>query len=43
MQNYTYSLQTRRTLGGRKLLVYVRSVVTAIFDFMPEEDLGEEK
>ena len=41
MQNYTNSLQSRRTLGGRKLLVYVRSVVPAIFDFKPEEDWGE--
>ena len=27
--------------GGRKLLVYVRSVVAAIFDFKREEDWGE--
>ena len=32
------SLQCRRILGGRKLLVYVRTVVTAIFDVMTEED-----
>ena len=31
------SLQCRRILGGRKLLVYVRTVVTAIF-VMTEED-----
>ena len=31
------SLQCRRILGGRKLLVYVRSVVNAIF-FMTEDD-----
>ena len=30
------SLQCRRILGGRKLLVYVRTVVTAIF-VMTEE------
>ena len=35
------SLQCRRILGGRKLLVYVHIVVTAIFDFMTEEDWGE--
>ena len=35
------SLQCRRILGGRKLLLYVRIVVTAIFDFMTEEDWGE--
>ena len=34
-------LQCRRILGGRKLLLYVRIVVTAIFDFMTEEDWGE--
>ena len=27
-----------RILGGRKRLVYVRTVVTVIFDFMTEED-----
>ena len=32
------SLQCRRILGGRKLVVYVRIIVTAIFDFMTEED-----
>ena len=32
-----YSLQCRRILGGRKLLVYVRTVVTAIF-VVTEED-----
>ena len=31
------SLQCRRILGGRKLLVYVRTVVTAIF-VMTEDD-----
>ena len=31
------SLQYRCILGGRKLLVCVRIVVTAIFDFMTEE------
>ena len=36
------SLQCRRILGGRKLLVYVRTVVTAIF-VMTEEDSGESK
>ena len=36
------SLQCRRILGGRKLLVYVRTVVTAIF-IMTEEDSGESK
>ena len=36
------SLQCRRILGGRKLLVYVRAVVTAIF-VMTEEDSGESK
>ena len=30
-----------RILGGQKLLVYARIVVTAIFDFMTEEDWGE--
>ena len=29
---FELSLQCRRILGGRKLLVYVRTVVTAIFD-----------
>ena len=33
----TLSLQCRRIFGGRKLLVYVRTVVTAIFDVMTEE------
>ena len=32
------SLQCKRILGGRKLLVYVRTVVTAAFDVMTEED-----
>ena len=32
------SLQCRPILGGRKLLGYVRTVVTAIFDVMTEED-----
>ena len=36
----TLSLQCRRILGGRKLLVYVRTVVTVIF-VMTEEDKGE--
>ena len=36
------SLQCRRILGGGKLLVYVRTVVTAIF-VMTEEDSGESK
>ena len=36
------SLQCRRILGGRKLLVYVRTVVTTIF-VMTEEDSGESK
>ena len=36
------SLQCRRILGGRKLLVYVRTVVTAIV-VMTEEDSGESK
>ena len=36
------SLQCRRILGGRKLLVYVCTVVTAIF-VMTEEDSGESK
>ena len=31
----------RRILGGRKLLVYVRTVEAAILDFMAEEDWGE--
>ena len=35
------SLQCRRILGGRKLLVYVRTTVTAIFDVMTEEGQGE--
>ena len=34
-------LQCRSIFGGRKLLVYVRIVVAAIFDFMTEEDWGE--
>ena len=34
---FVTSLQCRRILGGRKLLVYVRTVVTAIF-VMTEED-----
>ena len=34
-------LQCRGILRGRKLLVYVRIVVAAIFDFMTEEDWGE--
>ena len=34
---FVSSLQCRRILGGRKLLVYVRTVVTAIF-VMTEED-----
>ena len=34
-------LQYKRILGGGKLLVYVRIVVTTIFDFMTEEDWGE--
>ena len=32
------SLQCRRILGGRKLVVCVRIAVTAIFDFMTEEE-----
>ena len=32
------SLRCRRILGGRKLLVYVRTVVTAIFDVITKED-----
>ena len=36
--NLYNSLQCRRIFGGRKLLVYVRIVVTTIFDFMMEED-----
>ena len=32
------SLQCRRILGGRKLLIYVRTVVTAIFDVITKED-----
>ena len=43
MQIYTYSLQSMRTLGRRKLLFYVRTVVAAIFYFMTEEDWGEYK
>ena len=34
-------LASRRILGGRKLLVYVRTTVTAIFDVMTEVDQGE--
>ena len=34
-------LQCRGILRGRKLLVYVRIVVAAIFDFMTEEDWGK--
>ena len=34
---FVTSLQCRRILGGRKLLVHVRTVVTAIF-VMTEED-----
>ena len=34
-------LQCRGILRGRKLFVYVRIVVAAIFDFMTEEDWGE--
>ena len=34
------SLRCRHILGGRKLLVYVRIFVAAIFDFMTEEDWG---
>ena len=34
-------LQCWRILGEQKLLVYARIVVTAIFDFMTEEDWGE--
>ena len=34
---FVTSLQCRHILGGRKLLVYVRTVVTAIF-VMTEED-----
>ena len=37
------SLQCRRILGGRKLLVYVRTVVTAIFVMKIQEDSGESK
>ena len=33
-----HNLQCRRILNGRKLLVYFRIVVTAIFDFMTDED-----
>ena len=32
------SLQCRRILGGQKLLIYVRTVVTAIFDVITKED-----
>ena len=32
------SLQCRRILSKRKLLGYVRTAVTAIFDVMTEED-----
>ena len=32
----SHSLQCRRVLGGRKLIVYVRVVVTAIVDFMTD-------
>ena len=35
------SLHCRRILGGRKLLVYGRIVVAAIFDFKTEEAWGE--
>ena len=35
------SLHCRRILGGRKLLVYVRTTVTAIFDVMTGEGQGE--
>ena len=38
LPNILGSLQCRRILGGRQLLVYVRTVVTAIFDVMTEED-----
>ena len=38
---YQYSLQCRRILGGRKRLVYVRTVEAVIFDFMTEEDWEE--
>ena len=38
---YQYRQQCRRILGGRKRLVYVRTVEGAIFDFMTEEDWGE--
>ena len=37
VHSFVTSLQCRRILGGRKLLVYVRTVVTAIF-VMTEED-----
>ena len=30
-------------LGEQKLLVYVRNALSAIFDFMTEEDWGEKK
>ena len=35
------SLHCRRILGGRKLLVYGRIVIAAIFDFKIEEAWGE--
>ena len=34
------SLHCRLILGGRKLLVYDRTTVTAILDVMTEEDQG---
>ena len=37
------SLQCTCLLGGRKLLVYVRTTVTAIFDVMTEENSGRVK
>ena len=39
----TGSLQRTRILGGRMLLVYLRTVVTAIFDVMMEDGLGRVK
>ena len=36
MLQKSHSLQCRRILSGRKRLVYVRIVVTAIFDFMTD-------
>ena len=36
-------MQCRRIFGGRKLLVYVHYAVTAIFDFVTEEDEGRVK